>query len=128
MEIVKIMGLLLVSAFSAALLAGYKKEYSAAVAVAAGCIVSVFVLGKVYKPINDIFNILASFGFSGEYFSVALKALLVGYIAEFTADTCRDCGQVLLASKALFAGKAAIFLIALPVLADTFKTIYGIIK
>ena len=87
-----------------------------------------FVVKNVTAPVSQIITVLKEFGMKSEYISVSLKALVIGYLSKFAADTCKDCGQTALAGKAEFAGKAIIFIIALPVLVSTFNTIFGLIK
>jgi stage III sporulation protein AD len=49
---------------------------------------------------------------------VALKAVGIGYITEFAADTAIDGGQTALSSKITLAGRTLLFIIALPVIKD----------
>lgn len=128
MDIYKIVALLLISCFAAVLLSQYKKEYGVAIAVACGCAVSFFALKGLYSPISQIAGILKDFGLKNEYIKVTVKVLVIGYISKFTADTCNDCGQTSLASKAEFTGKAVILVLVLPILSSVFNTIYGLIK
>ena len=61
---------------------------------------------------------LSDAGFSAEYFSVALKAVGIGYITEFAADTAGDSGLSSVASKISLAGRTLLFIVALPVIKD----------
>ncbi|MBQ0084450.1 MAG: hypothetical protein KBS52_06795 [Clostridiales bacterium] len=128
MDIFKIVFVLLFTCIAAVILSQYKKEYSVAVAVAGGCTVIFFTVKNICAPVAEVIGILKDFGIKNEYISVALKALVIGYVTKFAADTCKDSGQTSLASKAELAGKAAIFIITLPVLISTFNTIFGLIK
>ena len=124
----KILAVLLITSSAAVLLSQYKKEYDVCLSVAAGCMVSLTVISKIYAPVSEIVALLKNYGMQNQYISAVLKAVAIGYISKFTADTCRDSGQTSLAAKAEFVGKAVIFMIALPVLLSTLKTVYGIIK
>ena len=86
-------------------------------------------LVKIIAPSVKSFNsLLNDYGINTEYFSVAIKAVGISYISSFIADSCRDCGQSSLASKAEFAGKCAIFLLSLPMLTTVLETAVGFIK
>ena len=63
-----------------------------------------------------------------QYFSVALKAIGIGYITGFIADACRDGGQASLAGKAELAGKCAVFILVLPLIASILETALGFLK
>ena len=71
---------------------------------------------------------IEAYGIETEYFKVALKALGIGYVTSFIADTCRDSGQTSLASKAELAGKTAIFVLSLPILVSVLNIAVGLIE
>ena len=71
---------------------------------------------------------LSAYGVEAEYFKVALKALGIGYITSFAADSCRDAGQSALASKAELAGKCAVWMLSLPLVVSVLKIAVGFIK
>ena len=71
---------------------------------------------------------IEDYGIETEYFKVAIKALGIGYITSFIADACRDSGQSSLAAKAELAGKAAIFVLSLPLLISVLNIAVGLIE
>ena len=73
------------------------------------------------------FSELKTAGVNQQYFFIALKTVALGYITQFVADTCRDFGFSAIASKAELAGKAAIFLLCVPLIKDLFNVISGIL-
>lgn len=80
-----------------------------------GTIAMLFVIGSFLQGYFSITSgILADSGVTPEYFSVAVKALGIGYISEFAANLATDSGQSAVASKIIFAGKVCIFILALP--------------
>ena len=79
-------------------------------------------------PIAAIEQKIESYGIESDYFKVALKALGIGYITTFIADSCRDAGQANLAIKAELAGKCAIFILSVPLMLYVLDTALGFIK
>ncbi len=122
MEIFKILAICIITAVLAVVLKHQKGEYALMVALAGGTVVTLYILKGVLAPIEYINTKLFNNGINIEYFAVALKALGIGYVTGFIADICRDSGQASLAAKAELAGKCAIFIISLPLIAAVLDT------
>ena len=127
MKIFSILAFCLISAVFALVLGQYKKEYSAIISVGAASIIFVSVISSIASPLTEVVNKLQSAGVDVELFFVALKALGIGYITQFVADTCRDFGQTSLAAKAEFIGRVSIFIISLPLANTLFDAVVSLV-
>ncbi len=127
-EVFKVLALLLITCAVCLVLKEKNSEYALLTAITAGVIVSLIILKNLASPINAIRESLETYGVNTEYFKVALKAVGIGYVTSFIADSCRDSGQTSLASKAELAGKAAIFVLSVPLIISVLKTAIGFIK
>lgn len=116
------LGVCIVSAAVITLIKQYKSEYAVLISVVAGVIVLLSVAVDMGKEILNVRNAVSRMGVDSSYFSVALKALGICIITGFVADTCRDCGNTALASKAELAGRCAIFVLSAPLLLSIFET------
>lgn len=110
----KIIVVIIITAVLSLTIKGYRSEYSFLLVVFTVCVITVTLLYKIFPTLGTVTNIFKRSGVSTGYFSTALKALGISYVASFAADVCRDAGQSALAAKAEFAGKCAIFILALP--------------
>lgn len=128
MDIFKILAICLITAVLAVVLKQQKGEYALAVALAGGTVVALYIFKSVSAPIGYIKARLDGLGVNSEYFAVSLKALGIGYVTGFIADVCRDSGQASLAAKAELAGKCAIFILSLPLIAAVLDTALGFLK
>ena len=128
MEIFNVLGICLAAAVLCVILKQYKSEYAMLVSAAAGIFLLIFFLQKIFSPLQALISEIDSLGVETEYFKVAIKALGIGYISSFIADTCKENGQISLASKAELAGKGAIFLLSVPLILSILKTAIGFIK
>lgn len=127
-ELIRILSLLLVSSVICIILKVRNAEYSLLVAVSAGVVVGIIILKNI-SPVLESFKLsISSYGIKTEYFKVALKSVGIGYITSFIADSCRDCGQSSLASKAEFAGKCAIFILSAPLMLSVLDIAIGFVK
>lgn len=61
------------------------------------------------------------------YLNTLLRIMGIAYIAEFSAQICRDAGEGATASKIEFAGKVFILVLALPLIMVVLETIMGLI-
>ncbi len=128
MEVFKILSLIFITAIICVVLKQYKPEYSVIVAIVGSMIVLSIVLRKILTPITLIEQRIEQSGIDNSYFKVALKALGIGYITSFVADSCRDAGQTALALKAELAGKCAIFILSVPLVLSILETALGFVK
>ena len=126
MEIFKILAVCLITAILAIVLKEHRGDY--ALVLAGGVTVSCFLLKSIVTPIGYLKQLFNDNGIKMQYFSVALKALGIGYITGFIADACRDGGQASLAGKAELAGKCAVFILVLPLIASILETALGFLK
>lgn len=128
MDIFKILAICFVAAILAVILKQHKAEYALIISLAAGILVMYFIFRGIFAPIELIKGKLTASGINSEYFKVALKALGIGYVTGFIADTCRDSGQTSLAAKAELAGKCAIFLLSVPLILSVLETALGLVQ
>ncbi len=128
MEIVKILAVCLVAAVLSLAIKQQKGEYAFLISIAAGIIIFLFLIKAVSAPIVVLMQKIEGYGIKSEYFKVAVKALGIGYITSFIADSCRDAGQAGLALKAELAGKCAIFLLSVPLILSVLQTALGFIE
>ncbi|MGN1097699.1 MAG: SpoIIIAC/SpoIIIAD family protein [Clostridia bacterium] len=56
-----------------------------------------------------------------------LKITGIAYIAQFSAEICRDAGENALAGRVEFAGKTAIALMSFPIIKDVFMSLMRIV-
>ncbi len=128
MDIFKILSILLITAILSLILKQQKSEYALLVSLCGGILVLGIVIKNILVPITVISAKIENYGISLSYFKVALKALGIGYITTFIANSCKDAGQTSLAAKAELAGKCAIFMLCVPLCLSVLETALGFIK
>ena len=126
--LIRVLAICLVTAVLCVMLKSKNGEAALLTAVAAGVVISLMLIKAVTPVIAELKALLKDYSITTEYFAVALKAVGIGYLTSFIADSCRDCGQNSLAAKAELAGKCVIFMLSLPLLISVLKTALGFIK
>lgn len=126
-DLFKILAVCLIAAIICIILKP-KPEYSIFTSIAAVVCIAIIIFKNIASPIIQIINKLSEYSINTEYFKVALKAIGIGYVTAFIADSCRDSGQTMLANTAELAGKCAIFIISLPLVFSLLETAIGFVK
>lgn len=114
MEIAAIAGVVIVAAFLAVILKQQRPEYAMAVTLLAGIVILTLILTKAMPVFSSIKGLIDASNLPGEYGQILFKALGLGLLTQLAADACKDAGETALATKAEFAGKVALLLLALP--------------
>ncbi|MFA5528341.1 MAG: stage III sporulation protein AD, partial [Peptostreptococcales bacterium] len=78
-------------------------------------VIFLMILKELEVVLAIITSISNQVSLSKIYFPVIFKILGVCYLADFTAQVCKDAGEGAIASKIEFAGKIIIVYLALPV-------------
>lgn len=113
-EVIKVSATVIIAAVLIIVLRSKLPEYAFLLTVAVVVMAFVFVGGNLIGSINQLEDLFYQGGNNGVYFTTALKALGISYIAGFAADTCRDFGFSALAVTAETTGKIAVFVLSLP--------------
>ena len=116
MDIFRIAAIGICGVLISAIVKGYKPEFATYVVIATVLIIFgivIYKLTSVFEFLGEIYNQIS---YGKNFFPIILKVLAVAYIADFTAQICRDSGETAIGGKVELAGKVMIFYLALPVL------------
>ena len=114
MDIYAVIGVGIVGAALAVLLAQHRKEYALMVSLAAGAVILLSAARGAYGVTGEMERYIAAAGIDREWLENLFKCLGICIVSQFAADTCRDSGQGAIASKVELAGKVAAAAAALP--------------
>ncbi len=116
MDIFRIAAIGICGVLISAIVKGYKPEFATYVVIATVLIIFgivIYKLTSVFEFLGEIYNQIS---YGKNFFPIIIKVLAVAYIADFTAQICRDSGETAIGGKIELAGKVMIFYLALPVL------------
>ena len=116
MELVRIIGVGLVTAIAALLLKGTKPELAFAVTIAGAVIVLIFSLDLLAATFGIFAEIGEKTGIDSALIRIIIKIVAIGYLVEFAAGVVEDFGSESIADKLIFAGKVVIFSVSVPVI------------
>ena len=128
MELVKIVGIALVTALAALLLRGSRPELSFAVTVAGAIVILLFVVDMMAASFEIFSEIAAKTGIDNSLVRIVIKIVAVGYLVEFGAGIVEDFGCKSVADKLVLAGKVIVFALSAPVIRSLLELIGGVLE
>lgn len=109
----------------------FLKETRPEIAVILSLALGILIFLSLLTYISDILRALEELTLKADvnivYLNTLLRIMGIAYIAEFSAQICRDAGEGATASKIEFAGKVFILVLALPLIMVVLETIMGLI-
>ena len=127
MDIFKVIGVGLVGLCAAMLLKTTENRYAILAIVATGAIILVITLHSLGDAVVKLHAIIDKTGVDESLFAALLKIVGIGYLTEYTSEVCADAECASIGRKVAFAGKVAIFLLALPIVGALIDTVGGLI-
>ena len=127
-ELIKIVGVGLVTAIAAVLLRSTKPELSFAVTVAGIVIILIFAIDLVGETFGIFAEIGEMSGIDSSPIKIIVKIIAIGYLVEFAAGIVEDFGSKSIADKLVFAGKVVIFTVSVPIIRSMVALIGGFLE
>ena len=127
MELIKIIGIGLITTISVIVVKQTKPEIALILGVAGSALVFFFIVDLLGEAFGLFNYIVDKSGIDSSLFTCLLKIVGVGYLTEFAAGVCTDGGNAGMASKILLAGKLVIFVLAIPIITELTDIIVGIL-
>ena len=93
-----------------------KSEIFTLAIIASGIILVYYGLNYISNTFLLVSQLIDKIGTDNQLYSIVFKVSAIGYIIEFGAGTIEDMGLKSLADKLVFAGKAFIVSMALPII------------
>lgn len=128
MELVKIIGVALVTAFAALFLRGTKPELSFAVTIAGAVIILLFIIDMLASSFQIFGEIAEKTGIDDSLVKIVVKIVAIGYLVEFSAGVIEDFGSKSIADKLILAGKVIIFAVSVPIIRSMLELIGGFLE
>ena len=127
MDVFKIVGIAIVGCVCTLLLKNTQSQYAMLSSLATGIIILIIALSSFSKVILSFQAIIDKTGVNSSLFATLLKIIGIGYITEYSQSVCADLDCASIGKKVSFAGKIAIFLLALPIIENLINTVTEIL-
>lgn len=124
MDILKIVGIGLLTLIITIILKEYKKDYAIYVVLAGGMIILLFSMDTISSVVGFIRNVYTGSGkYNDVFISLLLKVTGIAILTEYAVSICKDAGESAIANKIDFGGKIIIISLSIPIISDTLDSL-----
>lgn len=127
MEILQITAIAIGGVIMAAVVKNFKPELSIYVVLATVIIIFLMALDKLTAVFQFLGSIYDDMSYGKDFFPIIIKVLVVAYLADFTAQLCKDAGEGAIGGKVELAGKIVIFYLSMPILLAILELINSVL-
>lgn len=128
MEVEKLIAVALIAAILIVLLRNSRPEQAMLVSIAAAVLLLFWLLDSIQPILEEVRQLLESFGFGTEQGEILLKSLGICFLSQTAGDLCRDAGENSLAGHIELAGKVSVLLLCLPLFHTLLETATELIR
>ncbi|MFR3919968.1 MAG: stage III sporulation protein AD [Clostridia bacterium] len=127
MDIVKIIGIGLISLIIIIILKQYKPEFAVYVSIIAGILIIALTIGKISGIIDILKNLANKTTINNQFLVLLIKITGIAILTEYTVSICKDSGESAIASKVDFGGKIVIMSMSIPIISSLLETIIKVL-
>lgn len=127
MDIIKIIGIGLISLIIIIILKQYRPEFTIYVSIIAGILIIMLSMDKLTGIINILTTLSSKTGLNSEYLGILLKITGIAMLTEFAVSICNDAGESAIATKVDLGGKIIIISISIPIIVALLELIVKIL-
>ena len=127
MDIIKIVGIGLISLVIIIIVKQYKPEFAVYVSLAAGILILMMVFEKLSGIIDLLSNLASRTSVNMSFITLLIKITGIAILTEFAVSICKDCGESAIASKIDIGGKIIIVAVSVPIISSLLETVIKIL-
>ncbi len=127
MEIVKILGIGLISVILIIVIKQYKPEFSVYISLIAGVIIILLIIDKITGIIGLLTALSTKVSINREFLEILLKITGIAILTEFAVSICKDLGESSIANKIDLGGKILIISISIPIISSLLESVIEIL-
>ena len=127
MDIIKIIGIALISLVIITIVKQYKPEFSVYISLMVGCIILFLAFDKLADIINLLSNLASRSSINGSFITLLLKITGIAILTEFAVSICKDAGESSIANKVDIGGKIMIVAVSVPIISGLLETVVKVL-
>ena len=127
MDIIKIIGVALITLRIIIILKQYRPEFVIYVSIIAGVIILILIMDKVSAIIDLLTSLSNKTVINNEFLVLLIKITGIAFLTEFSVSICKDSGETAIANKIDIGGKVLIISMSIPIIASLLETIIKIL-
>ena len=127
MDIVKIIGIGLISLIIIIIVRQYKPEFTLYVSLLAGALILLFIMDKIGGIIDLLTSLSNKTVINNEFLTLLIKITGIAFLTDFPVSICKDTGETAIANKVDMGGKVIIVSMSIPIISSLLETIVEIL-
>lgn len=126
MDFSKIVIIAIFAVITISLIKQIKSEFAIALSVGVSVVLMLMLFDELFNVIQTFYNLSDKAQIDSGIFSIVIKVVGIGYLAEFTNNVCVDANCKSVGDKVILASKIAILLCALPIVENLFELLFSL--
>ena len=127
-DMVKIIGIGLVTLIFSIILKEYKKDFAIYVILIGSFFILYFSLDILKNIISFIRDISSKTEIDNGFIILLLKITGISILSEFAVSICKDCGETAIASKIDLGGKIIVISLSIPVIGSSLEQLLSLLS
>lgn len=127
MDIIKIIGIGLISLVITIIVKQYKPEFAVYISLMAGALILMLVFDKLSEVIKLLNNLASKSAINSKFISLLIKITGIAILTEFAVSICKDSGETAIANKIDIGGKIMIIAVSVPIISSLLENVIKIL-
>ena len=127
MDIIKIIGVGLISLIIIIIVKQYKPEFTLYISLLTGAIILIFLMDKITGIIDILTSLSNKVAINKQFLTVLIKITGIAFLTEFAVSICKDTGETAIANKVDMGGKIIIVSMSIPIISSLLETVVEIL-
>ena len=127
MDIIKVIGIGLISLIIIIIVRQYKPEFTLYVSLLAGVLILLFIMDKLDGIIDLLTTLSNKTAINNEFLVLLIKITGIAFLTEFAVSICKDTGESAIANKIDMGGKVIIVSMSIPIISSLLETVVEIL-
>lgn len=127
MEIIKIIGIALISLIIIILLKQYRPEFAIYISLLCGVLILILIMDKLTGIVNLLQTISNKASINNTFLTLLIKITGIAFLSEFAVSVCKDAGEGAIASKIELGSKIVIISMSIPIISSLLEVILKVL-
>ena len=127
MDIIKIIGIGLISLIIIIIVRQYKPEFTLYVSLLAGALILLLIMDKLEGIIDLLTTLSNKTAINNDFLTLLIKITGIAFLTEFAVSICKDTGESAIANKVDMGGKVIIVSMSIPIISSLLETVVEIL-
>ena len=127
MDVIKIIGIGIISLILIIITKQYKPEFAIYISLIAGILILTLIIDKLTNIVQLLQSISSKASINNNFLGILLKITGIAFLTEFAVSICKDSGESAIASKIEIGSKVIIIAMSIPIITSLLELVIEIL-